>query len=128
MDPSPNYAVPDVDALGPVPTSAGEIAAYRGRLERVGRAIDIAQDAYAAALHERDDLLAATGRPGDVATRLAPLKSETGALGRRVRLALGEALLALGKLREAREVLLEIIEDYNNDKIAPTYADALAEP
>lgn len=59
VDPSPNYAVPDVDALGPVPTSAGEIAAYRGRLERVGRAIDIAQDAYAAALHERDDLLAA---------------------------------------------------------------------
>jgi hypothetical protein len=35
VDPSPNYAVPDVDALGPVPTSAGEIAAYRGRLERV---------------------------------------------------------------------------------------------
>lgn len=58
VDPAPNYAIPDVEALGGVPTSAGELTAYKGRLERVAKAMDLAQEAYAAALRRRDDLTA----------------------------------------------------------------------
>jgi hypothetical protein len=58
VDPCPNYAVPEVEALGPVPATEGELAAYRQRLDRVGRAMDVAQEAYAAALRTREDLLA----------------------------------------------------------------------
>lgn len=58
VDPCPNYAVPEVEALGPVPGSEGELTAYRDRLDRVARAMDVAQEAYAAALRTRDDLLA----------------------------------------------------------------------
>lgn len=56
VDPAPNYAIPDVEALGGVPTSEGELTAYKGRLERVAKAMDVAQEAYAAALRRRDDL------------------------------------------------------------------------
>jgi hypothetical protein len=58
VDPAPNYAVPDVEALGPVPSTPGELAAYRDRLARVGEAMNLAHASYAAALSARDDLLA----------------------------------------------------------------------
>lgn len=58
VDPCPNYAVPEVDALGPVPTTAAELAAYNSRLDRVAKAMDMAQEAYAVALAGRSDLLA----------------------------------------------------------------------
>jgi hypothetical protein len=55
--PAPNYAVPDVDALGPVPTAAAELAAYRARLARVADAMNLAHASYAAALSAHDDLV-----------------------------------------------------------------------
>ncbi|HPB71969.1 MAG TPA: hypothetical protein PLX71_03220 [Phycicoccus sp.] len=58
VDPAPNYAVPDVAALGPVPGDPGALAAYRQRLGRVGQALEVAQEAYAAALRSRSDLTA----------------------------------------------------------------------
>ena len=36
VDPSPHYAVPDVDALGPVPNTPDAITTYLERLDRVG--------------------------------------------------------------------------------------------
>ena len=56
VDPSPNYAVPDIDALGPVPNTPGLLDAYLHRLQQVSRAMSHAQDAYTAALHQRDEL------------------------------------------------------------------------
>jgi hypothetical protein len=57
VDPSPNYAVPDIDALGPVPNTAALLDAYLHRLQQVSRAMTHAQDAYTRALHQRDELV-----------------------------------------------------------------------
>ena len=54
--PAPRLAVPDVSALGPVPTEPAAVDAYLARLDAVGRAMTMAQDAYASALAERDEL------------------------------------------------------------------------
>lgn len=56
--PAPKYAVPVVDALGPVPSDAAGIEAYRGRLARVARAMDVVEEAYAQAIADHDALRA----------------------------------------------------------------------
>ncbi len=56
VTPAPRFAVPDVSALGRVPTEPDAVDAYLVRLDAVGRAMTMAQDAYAAALAERDEL------------------------------------------------------------------------
>jgi hypothetical protein len=58
VDPAPNYAVPDVEALGSVPDAAGALANYRSRLGRVADAMNLAHASYAAALSAHDDLVA----------------------------------------------------------------------
>lgn len=57
VDPAPRYAVPDVDMLGPIPNTPEAIGPYLDRLDRVGQAMSLAQEKYAAALAERTDLL-----------------------------------------------------------------------
>ena len=59
--PAPRLAVPDVSALGPVPTDPAAVDAYLVRLDAVGRAMTVAQDAYASALSERDELRGTLG-------------------------------------------------------------------
>lgn len=56
VHPAPNYAVPDVDALGPVPNTAAALETYLARLAQVSRAMTVATEAYARALSERDAL------------------------------------------------------------------------
>lgn len=68
--PAPRLAVPDVSALGPVPTDPAAVDAYLVRLDAVGRAMTMAQDAYASALSERDEL---RGRLGAYAAKAASL-------------------------------------------------------
>lgn len=58
VDPAPQYAVPDVLTLGPVPHTPAELATYRARLERVALAMAKVQEAYSGALASRDDLRA----------------------------------------------------------------------
>ena len=58
VTPAPRYAVPDVAALGPVPSTPAAIAEHLERLERVSRAIGFAEQEYAQALQEHEDLLA----------------------------------------------------------------------
>ena len=58
VTPAPRYAVPDVAALGPVPSTPAAIADYLDRLERVSRAIGFAEQEYAEAVQEHDALLA----------------------------------------------------------------------
>ena len=58
VDPAPRYAVPDVDALGPVPSTPDAITAHLDRLTRVGRAMTHAHQAYTAALAEHAELVA----------------------------------------------------------------------
>ena len=57
VDPSPKYAVPDIDAIGPVPNTSALLDAYLHRLQQVSRAMTHAQDAYTAALRTRDELV-----------------------------------------------------------------------
>jgi hypothetical protein len=57
VDPAPRLAVPDVDALGPVPVTPEEIGPYRQRLDRVSQALELAQQRYADALDEHTELV-----------------------------------------------------------------------
>ena len=54
--PAPKYAVPNVDALGPVPSSASQLDGYLGKLGSVSRAMQVVQDAYSHALDARTAL------------------------------------------------------------------------
>ncbi len=58
VDPAPKYAVPDVEALGPVPEAPAALESYRRRLGRVADAMNLAHASYAAALAAHDDLVA----------------------------------------------------------------------
>lgn len=58
VQPAPRYAVPDVEALGPLPDTADALTAHRERLARVGQAFDVVERAYAGALAEHADLVA----------------------------------------------------------------------
>ena len=57
VDPAPHYAIPDVDALGPIPNTPDAIGPYLERLDRVARAMTLAQEKYAAALAEHTELV-----------------------------------------------------------------------
>lgn len=58
VSPAPRQAIPDVALLGPVPDTVAELAAYRRRLDRVAAAMNLAHDAYSAALTAHTDLVA----------------------------------------------------------------------
>jgi hypothetical protein len=53
VTPAPKYAVPNVDALGPVPSSASQLDGYLAKLGSVSKAMLVVQDAYSRALDER---------------------------------------------------------------------------
>jgi hypothetical protein len=57
VDPAPRLAVPDVDALGPVPNTPDAIGPYLERLDRVDQAMDYAHERYATALAQHQGLL-----------------------------------------------------------------------
>ncbi|GAA4367899.1 hypothetical protein [Nocardioides caricicola] len=57
VDPSPRYAVPDVDALGPIPNTPDALAAYVQKLQRVAAALTLAEQEYAGALAEHTQLV-----------------------------------------------------------------------
>jgi hypothetical protein len=69
---APRYAVPDVDALGPLPNTAAALTAYGHRLDLVGRALGVAEQAYGQALRAHDDR----------EIRLTALRVKAEALGR----------------------------------------------
>lgn len=48
----PKYAVPDVTALGPVPTDAAQLEAYLNRLKQVAKAMEMIDHAYAEAVRD----------------------------------------------------------------------------
>lgn len=89
VSPAPRQAIPDVAALGPVPTAVADLTGYRRRLDRVAAAMNLAHDAYAAALTAHSDLLA----------RLAASVVRAGALG------VGDAPELVEVERVARELL-----------------------
>lgn len=57
VSPAPKYAVPDPEALGPVPNTRPDLEAYLARLHQVSRAMQIVQDAYTNALDTHEELL-----------------------------------------------------------------------
>ena len=56
VTPAPKYAVPNVAALGPVPSSASQLDGYLVKLGSVSKAMQIVQDAYGKALEDRTAL------------------------------------------------------------------------
>ncbi len=56
VTPAPHLAVPDVRALGEVPTGPAEVDAYLKRLDAVSRALTKVHKAYSDALAQRDEV------------------------------------------------------------------------
>jgi len=54
---APRFAVPEPDVLGPVPQGRAELDAYLARLDAVERAMSYVEQAYAAPLAKREELL-----------------------------------------------------------------------
>jgi hypothetical protein len=102
---APRYAVPDVDALGPLPNTAAALTAYEQRLGLVGRALDVAEQAYGQALRGHDDREArlaalrvraeATGRAEEPELRSAYAMARAALDARPSRAALAEQLVTL---------------------------------
>jgi hypothetical protein len=61
VTPAPRLAVPDLRALGPVPSSSTEVDAYLKRLDAVGRALTVVHTAYRDPLAERDEIAGYAG-------------------------------------------------------------------
>ena len=61
VDPAPRYAIPDVEALGPVPVTPDEIDPYLTKLDRVSQALELAQHKYSDALAEHHQLVELLG-------------------------------------------------------------------
>jgi hypothetical protein len=71
ITPAPRLAIPNVRALGPVPQGAADLSAYRDKLDRVARALDLAHETYAAGLAERDEVVGLAGAVGAMASAAA---------------------------------------------------------
>jgi len=97
VKPAPKLAVPDVDALGPVPATASQVDAYLARLATVSRAMNLAHAAYSSAMDEREELRGRLEAYAVKATRVA---------GNGIGADTGEASDDLGELfRRAQNVL-----------------------
>jgi hypothetical protein len=92
----PRLAVPDVSTLGPVPSDPAAVDAYLVRLDKVRRAMTMAQDAYAAALAERAEL---RGRLGAYAAKAAALAASP-----------SEAKVDTGRARDLQELETRALE------------------
>lgn len=110
VTPAPRYAVPEVEALGPVPGTAEEVRAYLARLEQVGRAMQVVQHAYSGALAELD---AVTGTLGGYVAKARAL----GVADHPVLEAVEDALLAVLEQRPCPVRIAAALVD--------TYRDAL---
>jgi hypothetical protein len=56
VTPAPRLAVPDVRALGEIPTAADDVDRYLARLDAVSRALTMVHTAYSTALAQRDEV------------------------------------------------------------------------
>jgi hypothetical protein len=105
VEEAPRYAVPDVDALGPLPNTVAALTAYERRLDLVGRALGVAEQAYGQALRGHDDrearlaalqvLAEATGRADEPDLRSAYAMARAALDARPSRAALAEQLVTL---------------------------------
>ena len=84
VTPAPTLGVPDVAALGEIPSDPQELSAFLTRLERVDRALTMAQSTYASALSRREELVERAGQlaaalppDSDAGAAMAPLVAQT---------------------------------------------------
>lgn len=102
ITPAPHLAIPNVRALGPVPQAAAELTAYRARLERVSRALDLAHETYAGGLAERDEVVGLVGAVGAMAASatLGPeAEADVAELRRRLDETLAAKPMPIGRAR-----------------------------
>jgi tetratricopeptide (TPR) repeat protein len=93
-------------------------------LEKTAKAAAGKKESRAEAAALRGEALAEQGKTAEA---IAVLKDvESLAEARSARLLLGELLIRTGKRGEARAPLLSLVQDYNDDKIAPTDAVGLS--
>jgi len=83
---APTLGVPDVTALGEPPLEPAELDAFAARLDKVGRALEMARGAYAGALERRSDLAEQLDRDeARIASLPEPLRPDATDLLRRSR-------------------------------------------
>jgi hypothetical protein len=105
---APRLAVPDVEALGPVPEDRQALDAYLRRLDEVARALQLVERAYGDALAEREELI---GLFGGYATRAARTgRSTEPAVARAGALARSALESAPVRLAEARVLVARYVE------------------
>lgn len=105
-----------------------DIARARNLFEhgKFEEAEEIAKAKGVDAIPLRAEILRAKGKPDEAVRLLETRKSASGVEGRRVRLLLGELLIATGRRKDAEEPLMKIIEEYNDRSIASSDAEGLA--
>ena len=100
---APTLAIPQVRALGEVPTEPAALAAYEAKLDAVSRALAQAHAAYAAAIAERDELIGLAGALDAQAAASAAITAQERAdltpLRAQLAQALGQEPLPLNRAR-----------------------------
>lgn len=104
VSPAPRLGIPDVTALGEIPTEPAALASYLERLTLVGRALEQARGAYGSALEARRELeqraqrlaAAVDGVPEAVRGRV---RADVGALAERAGAALAAVPVDLDHVR-----------------------------
>lgn len=107
--PAPTLGIPDVLALGEVPSDPAALTAYQQRLTLVGQALDQAHRVYAAALQAHDDLRRrAQGYADRLAAAPQRARDDVGPLLHRAEAALAEVPADLDHARS----LLAAVDGY----------------
>lgn len=120
--PAPRLAIPDVRRLGPVPQAGAELTAYRQRLDRVAQALDLAHQAYAGALAERDEVAGLAGAVGAMAAGLAltgPAAGDLADLRDRVEEALGQQPVPIDRARALVDAYRSYVDTMSRRKARP---------
>jgi hypothetical protein len=104
--PAPRLAVPEPEALGPVPESGADVEAYLGRLAEVARAMDHVEAVYSAPVAECQELAGRLGGFHMMATRTGQTEDP------RVRLAWERARDAVRAVPCELDTARALVSDY----------------
>ncbi len=100
---APRLGVPDVRALGPVPTGTADVEAYLRRLDAVGRALTVVHTAYADPLAERDEIAGYAGALAAQARAAGPSDADLDYLRERLNVVVATIPTDLRRARALRD-------------------------
>ena len=117
---APRLAVPDVEALGPVPADRPGLDTLLARLSDVSRALEMVERAYGNALREREELV---GLYGSYATRAVRTgrssEPEIARVGALARAALEAVPIRLAEARALVSRYVDLVRTPSTGSTAP---------